>query len=204
MRAKPTPPVERVCEWCGVTFITTNGRIRQGAGRFHSRDCWRAWLNGRWTPEQLADRFWARVDRRNPDECWPWLGGRIGADGYGSCYWDRKTVLTHRLAYFLGHGEWPQPQANHRCNNPRCCNPTHIYAGTPKQNREDWLATGKKRGPGPQGERNPTSRLNDVRVRLIRRLLSDGWSRRDVARLTDVSRHTITDIAVGRTWRHLI
>lgn len=206
MRAKATPPVERTCEWCGVRFLIGNGRLRQSGGRFHSRACWRAWLRGRWTPDQLASRFWERVAIGEPDVCWPWEGGTGGGTGgeYGTVYWDGGSKLAHRVAYFLANGEWPVPQANHHCDHPACCNPAHLYAGTAKQNAEDAVARGRRTRVDPFKLVRRDALLNEQRVRLIRRLLAEGWSKRDVARLAGVSRHTINDIATGRTWAHVL
>lgn len=92
-------------------------------------------------------RFWSKVDKRGPDECWPWRGGRDDS-GYGLFYFrdeDGKSKRTraHRwlLGYLRGKPLILKPTGTedgcHRCDNPPCCNPAHLYVGTRKRNIAD-------------------------------------------------------------------
>lgn len=94
----------------------------------------------------VEERFWARVDRRGPAECWEWQGPRH--NGYGSFYGGReaRTVRTHRFAYELLAGPVPAGLVlDHLCRNRACCNPAHLE---PVTNRENIL-----RGEGFPGLR---------------------------------------------------
>lgn len=85
----------------------------------------------------LADLFWRKVDRRDPGECWPWQKGTSGR-GYGQFHltprrtgWDKTvTVGAHRVAWALANRQAPPSGhdfvLDHRCNQPRCCNPAHL------------------------------------------------------------------------------
>lgn len=84
-------------------------------------------------------RFWSKVDRRGPDECWPWLAAK-SATRYG--VFDKTRA--HRVAYALTHGLIPEGRiVCHRCDNPPCCNPAHLWLGTPKDNTADMVAKGR-------------------------------------------------------------
>lgn len=83
-------------------------------------------------PGDIAVRFWAKVDKSG--SCWLWTG--CTSAGYGVIRWQRKTFRANRVAFFLTHGRWPE-FACHHCDNRMCCNPDHIYDGTPVTNARD-------------------------------------------------------------------
>ena len=94
----------------------------------------------------LAERFWEKVDRSGgPGSCWPFGGSRSGK-GYG-----RLSVPgTHgetasRVAYRMSVGELGDLQVPHKCDNPPCCNPDHLFLGTPLDNMRDMAAKGRGR-----------------------------------------------------------
>ena len=87
--------------------------------------------------------FWQRVGIRGEDECWPYLWGR-SSTGYGSLRWNGRVDKSHRVAYELAYGEVPDGLwVLHHCDNPPCCNPYHLYAGTPKDNVRDMMDRGR-------------------------------------------------------------
>ena len=86
------------------------------------------------------ERFWSKVDKRGPDECWEWQGPTI-PKGYGQMRvgsrtdWSRTTKLAHRIAFELVNGPIPDGlHVMHLCNNKLCCNPAHLKLGTNQQN----------------------------------------------------------------------
>jgi hypothetical protein len=98
------------------------------------------------TPAQV-ERFHARVARGEPDACWPWTGADKGG-GYGAFRVGRRIERTHRIAYTLAHGAIPDGlDVCHSCDNPPCCNPRHLFAGTKADNAHDRDAKGRNIGP---------------------------------------------------------
>jgi hypothetical protein len=95
-----------------------------------------------------VESFWARVRCGNPDECWPWQGAKSD-QGYGRVSgFGLRNVGAHRIAFGLTHG-WDAISAVfvlHRCDNPPCCNPAHLFAGTAQDNALDMVAKGRDKG----------------------------------------------------------
>ena len=92
----------------------------------------------------LKDRLWAKVDRRGPDECWPWLGATNNC-GYGVMFAARgEVVRVHRAVYELEKGPIPAGKLIlHRCHTRNCCNPRHLRPGTHRENMVDMVKTGR-------------------------------------------------------------
>jgi len=133
------------------------------------------------TPSIVA-RFWKHVDRRGPDECWPWTG-HCGRDGYGRFSphtWNDpsfpRLTLASRMAHGVSTNEDPECVCHH-CDNPPCCNPAHLFGGTQLDNQRDKAAKGRGRKP-KEGTR--TWKIRNGIPTNTRRVLDDA-ARRDIA-----------------------
>lgn len=120
----------------------------------------------------LAERFWTRVDQRGPDDCWNWTGGH-SADGRGQVWNMGRNIPAPRAALMLSGVAIPHGAIIcHRCDNPPCVNPAHLYAGSHLENVRDMDARGRRvsRVPHPasRGERNHNAKLTDDQIREIR------------------------------------
>lgn len=165
------------------------------------------------------DRFWTKVDRRGPDDCWPWIAGR-DALGYGHFFIFRKGarrgLRASRVAYAISAGAAPSELfVCHECDNPPCCNPAHLYAGTSDDNIADKLlrnrqskgdTSGARLHPERicRGETSGTSKLKEHQVLQIRALAQDGTlSFSKIGNLFGVSRRAVGLIASKKRWKHL-
>ena len=92
--------------------------------------------------EKTLARFWSKVDRRGTDECWPWTAGKTCGYGvFSPAHHSQRRA--HRVAFELVNGQIPDGLfVCHRCNNPPCCNPAHLYIGTHADNMRDRRASG--------------------------------------------------------------
>lgn len=109
-------------------------------------------------------RFWSRVERRGPDDCWMWKAGRMNA-GYGAFYDEGKQVLAHRYSYQRHHGPIGVGlDVCHKCDVRACVNPAHLFAGTRAENIQDAAMKGRM----PKGERHASSKISDDIVGQIR------------------------------------
>jgi hypothetical protein len=142
---------------------------------------------------------WKSVERRSTDECWPWMGS-ANAEGYGLMKVKMRTKGAHRLAYEAAIGPIPDGMiVCHRCDNPPCCNPAHLFLGTHADNAADR----SRKLRGGFGERNARAALTESDVREVRALLAEGRGLQDIARRKGVSSGTIWFIKRGVTWRHV-
>ncbi|UEM08242.1 HNH endonuclease (plasmid) [Skermanella rosea] len=148
-------------------------------------------------------KFWSLVDRSGgPDACWPWMGWK-GPLGYGSVpdnLADGKRTSAHRRAYFLHYGVDPgKLSVCHRCDNPSCANPAHLWLGTHQQNLMDGVQKGRISVAAP-GAANFRSKLDEAQVRAILKSPEPGIA---LARRFGVSRSAISLIRTRVTWRHV-
>ena len=146
-----------------------------------------------------ADRFWQKVAKGKPDQCWEWTGKRHRS---GYCYtrWNgRQQMLAHRIAMSLTDGDWDSPlDVCHTCDNTICCNPAHLWRGTAMDNRNDMIRKGRLRSL--KGSENRAAKLTEDAVLAIR--VSEKRTD-DLAAEYNVSLTTIRDIKRRDIWRHL-
>jgi hypothetical protein len=152
------------------------------------------------TPK-LVSRFLAKVDVKSANECWPWRGLK-NKWGYGQIGIGQEMVTaTHVALTIAGQARPGSLFALHHCDNPACCNPSHLYWGSQIQNVADRQKRGRcgARGASP-GASNHQAKLNDELVREIR---SSPLGVTALARKYGVSNGTIGKIVRFKTWTHV-
>jgi HNH endonuclease len=143
--------------------------------------------------------FWSRVDVRGQDECWLWKG-KVNNFGYGRIGGCRTA---HRMAYQLTHGSIPEGTfILHKCDNPPCCNPSHLYAGTPADNVRDMLARNRnaKVKPNMRGEANHAAKITWEQAREMRRMKAIGMRVMQIARIFGVHWGIVSRATLGQSF----
>lgn len=159
--------------------------------------------------QKLTDeqKFWARVAIGKPDECWLWNAGRNWF-GYGQVHWNGKNCRSHRIAYMLTYGPIGEGiKIRHTCDNPPCCNPSHLIPGTQLDNMRDMVKRGRLvHSPNQIGEGHGRAIVTEEIVKAIRHLKSLGYKRKHIIELlslTYIDKTTVSCIMLHKTWKHI-
>ncbi len=152
-------------------------------------------------PRSPVARFWEHVDKT--ESCWVWtafrLSGRYGTFGVGSeTDHSKRKEYTHRFSYELHYGPIPAGMSVlHRCDNPACVRPDHLFLGDQRANLADMDAKGRRRVG--RGMRHHLAKLTAEDVTQIR-ALSPSLSAMDLAARFSVNRGTIYRVLRGQHW----
>ena len=146
---------------------------------------------------KTEDRFWSHVNTSGGvDSCWPWMK-RLNHDGYGQFAFKSKPVSAHRMAFLFSGGTIPDDfLVLHKCDNPACCNPKHLFVGTHADNMADKVS--KNRQSRIFGEKHPNAKLSNRRVLALKKLRSLGWRQTTLAVFFGISRPHVSDVCSGR------
>lgn len=190
----------KICKKCGGTF-TRNTVLYPGNFKrmqFCGNQCMQS--SKKYTPEKAQAVFWSRVDKNAPNGCWHYMGAR-DKWGYGDISYLRKHVQAHRLVWKLLRSDPGELDVLHKCNNPPCCNPDHLYLGTDMDNAADRI----KAGTVLRGEALYNAKLTEEIVRELRRNPPDkrGGRKRKAAEL-GITPHYLYQILIGRSWKHIL
>ncbi len=174
--------------------------------------------------------FWSRIQKADGDACWPWQG-HTGATDHCRFGSGKGRVGAHRYAYELTYGPIPAGMCVcHRCDNPPCCNPAHLFLGTKADNNHDTKAKGRAaRGDNhgthlhpesvprgaqhhtvlhperrPRGKANKLAKLTDAAVMTLRQMYArHEATQTELARLFGVRQTTISRIVLRQSWTHV-
>lgn len=177
----------------------------------HSRDA-----KGKFTSSCTSEqRFWSLVDKTKMNGCWFWLGAKhsFGHGRFRAGPGKGKMWMAHRFAWFLTNGDIPSGlQVLHKCDNPFCVNPDHLFLGTQADNMADMKfknrqARGKEHGSAlhaenwKRGAKHPQAKFSESQIREIRNLKQEGWTTDALMSRFQVSRSAICRIISRKTYR---
>ena len=156
--------------------------------------------HGRWMGISLADRFWSKVSIGNEKECWNWTGSKNGF-GCGLLQLNGTVIAAPRVSWFIYYEyDLGELFACHKCDNPSCCNPHHLFAGTHSDNIKDMY--NKKRRIAYHGEQVSNAKLTNEQAKLIRKLYYPRTNKRrfEIAKMFNVSEGTIQGVVYNRRY----
>lgn len=176
----------RICKECGTSFVG-KGLKRE----FCSTLC----------------KLLGSIEKKNG--CWEWQGD-IQPNGYAytTNHETNKKDYVHRVSYKVFNGEIPEGiYVCHKCDNRKCIAPAHLWLGTAKDNSQDAKNKGRLEHVKlmqPKGEKNGSSKLKEVQVKEIKKLISNGEKIAMIARKFNISWSVIDSIKKNKTWRHVL
>ena len=145
-------------------------------------------------------RFWAKVDRGAPDQCWTWTASTNNC-GYGRFFAGGASVLAHRYSFEVHHRPLAEGEVvRHTCDQPGCVNPHHLKAGTHQDNMNDMV----RRDRQARGSRCAQSKLEESDIRVIRARYREGSvTQAELANTYGTTRSAISKIVRRTRWKHV-
>jgi len=163
-----------------------------------------------------VERFWARVVKGGPEECWTWTGKRHDPEkGYGRIKADSgRREFAHRFSWTLAHGDPGELCVLHKCDNTMCVNPKHLFLGTLLDNNEDKVRKGRQ-AKGDRaavrlhpeivqhGEDNHRAKLTNEDALAARKAAASGERVGALAKRYGVNNSTMSVLLAGQTFRNV-
>jgi len=157
------------------------------------------------------EKFWSNVDVKGPDDCWEWKLSKFRR-GYGQSRFNGRNMQTHRIAWIVENGDIPQGiLVCHKCDNPGCVNPSHLFLGTHVDNMADMVSKGRqckgdfnaaRRIKGMRaGVKNGRAKITDNEAAQIRQLYAcGGVKQKDLGKRFGINQRMISAIVLGKNW----
>lgn len=139
--------------------------------------------------------------KKKKSGCWEWQSGK-GTNGYGVSSINGKNMQAHRHFYLVFKGNIPkEKQINHKCDNPSCVNPDHLWVGSQKENMED--KKNKGRCADKRGEKHHLSRFVEDDVKKIREMYKYGVTQKIISKVFKCDPSNISYIVRNKRWSHI-
>jgi len=168
------------CRNCQIEFWKIPAEIKRTRNNYCSKQC-----KGQFLAKENISKFYAKTAMRG--QCMEWTA-MLDNKGYGVVRFGGKPTRAHRVSYILSNGEIEDKLVLHKCDNPKCVNPDHLYAGTYHDNVVDMITRERKH-----------TKLKYMDVLRIR---ESSASNKDLAALYGVSRGCIRDARDPNRWRY--
>lgn len=157
--------------------------------------------------KKIFERFWNKVDKRDKNKCWNWIGAKT-SNGYGHMKINGKTIRSNRISFIIHNGYIDDNKyICHKCDNRACVNPDHLFIGTACDNiRDMW---NKSRNPknviyNPQsGEKHYNSKLTELDIYRIRLFYKFGINQHKLAKIFNTDQPNISCIVLYKTWKNI-
>lgn len=213
--------IEAVCAKCGKKFHRERKciihRLTAGKPVYCSHQC--SWVESvKARKERYAmhsyshllndfqyEKFWKSIRKTRNGGCWEWTG-HTNINGYGVVNIGYKKMMAHRVSWILEYGDIPAHEdyhgmcVCHKCDNPKCVNPSHLFLGTNQDNVTDMVSKDRH----TRGERNGCAKLSETDVREIRCLSEKGLSSTRLAFMYQMSDAQILRIIRRERWQHVL
>jgi hypothetical protein len=201
--------VNRICHTCNKEFITRPCEkrkycgvkcIKRSTNHFDGKRRKSFWDNA--TEDQKLIRYKEIFEKKvvRKEGCWGWKSP-AGSAGYGHLGFKKYLTTAHRLSWIIHNGSIPEDLwVLHKCHNPICSNPDHLYLGTPKDNTRDMILAGRA-VYNQQSSKN--AKLTLEQAKEIKHLLATtDLSQYEIAKKFNVGRGTVQDIKRNKMWRN--
>ncbi len=146
-----------------------------------------------------ADRFWSKVVMLGVKDCWQWVGSAPMGFGYGRFCFAGVRNLAHRVSYFLANGAFDDELCVlHKCDNPICVNPNHLFLGTQADNMRDMQNKGRARYGTSSGEKCGAAKIDRKTAAAIK--YADG-TQKEIGLRFGISKSQVGNIRSGKSWQ---
>jgi len=147
--------------------------------------------------EKQSQRFWSKAKVGRKNKCWNWKASKTN-DGYGRIQVNKENWLAHRLSWTIHNGRIPKGMhVLHKCDNPACINPSHLFLGSHLDNMRDKT----KKGRGAKGEKHGRSKLTKEQAIKI---FYDTDLQKNIAKKHGINSVTVSLIKSRKRWKHIM
>jgi hypothetical protein len=156
--------------------------------------------------DKLIKRFYSKLQIKGPNECWEFKGANRYGYGQLKLSNSRKIIQATHVSYLISNKLDSIPKGLHvchRCDNPPCCNPQHLFLGTAKDNSDDKINKGRNKCGPQEGQKNGNSSLTEKQVKVIIKEIKLGKTNVSIAKEFSVTHSLISAIRLGKAWVNL-
>lgn len=152
------------------------------------------------------ESFYVNIKKKSINDCWEW-DGTLYSNGYGCFRFCinsfRYHIKAHRASFIINNKKEIPKNYNvcHKCDNPKCVNPSHLFLGTPKDNSRDMV--NKNRSFKPRGIKHPKAKLKNNDIIKIRKLHKNGVSTKEISKIFNIGIRHINNIINNKYWTHI-